>query len=65
MQINIKVFYKLILLSFWVSVTWHAQSMQNKFAYLWNISMKAWGMELIFCLQINIEVFYKYHFGCT
>ena len=30
MQINIEVFYKVIL-SFWVSVTRHAQSTQNKF----------------------------------
>ena len=58
MLINIEVFYKLIL-SFLVSVTRHAQSTQNKFAYLCNISIKAWGIELIFCLQININVFYK------
>ena len=36
------------ILSFWVSVTRHAQSTQNKFAYLCNISIKAWGMKLIF-----------------
>ena len=47
------------ILSFWVSVTRHAQSTQNKFAYLCNISIKAWGMKLIFCLQINTKVFYK------
>ena len=42
-QINIEVFYKLIL-SFWVCATTHAQSTQNeKFAYLHNISRKAWG----------------------
>ena len=58
MQINIEVFYKLIL-SFWVSVTRHAQSTQNKFEYLCNISIKAWRMKLIFCVQINIKVFYK------
>ena len=58
MQINIEIFYKLIL-SFWVSITMHAQSTQNKFTYLCNISIKAWGMKLIFCLQINIKVFYK------
>ena len=56
MQINIEVFYKLIL-SFWVSVTRHAQSTQNKFAYLGDISIKAWGMKLIFCLQINMKSF--------
>ena len=53
-----KVFYKLIL-SFLVSVARHAQSIQNNFAYLCNISIKAWGIKLIFCLQINIKVFYK------
>ena len=58
MQINIEVFYKMIL-SFWVSVTRHAQSTLNKFAYLCNISIKASGMKLIFRLQINIKVFYK------
>ena len=57
MQINVEVFYKLIL-SFWVNVTRHAQSTQNKFAYLCHISIRAWA-KLIFCLQINIKVFYK------
>ena len=52
MEINIKVFYKLILL-FWVCATRHTQGTQNKFAYLSNISRKAWEMKLIFCLQIN------------
>ena len=47
------------ILSFWVIVTRHAQSTQNKFAYLCNISIKAWGMKLSFCLQINTKVFYK------
>ena len=38
----------------------HAQSTQNKkFAYLCNISRKAWRVKLSFCLQINMEVFYK------
>ena len=50
MQINIKIFCKVIL-SFWVSVTRHAQSTQNKFVYLFNISIKAWMMKLIFDLQ--------------
>ena len=59
MQINIKVFYKLIL-SFWVCITGHVQSTQNKkFMYLCNISRKAWGMNLIFCQQINTKVFCK------
>ena len=42
MQINIEVFYKLIL-SFWVCPTRLAQSTQNKnFAYLCNISRSCW-----------------------
>ena len=32
-----------------------ARSTQNKSAYLCNISIKVWGMKLIFCLQINIS----------
>ena len=35
------------------------QSTQNKFAYLCNISIKSWEMELIFRLQINPKVFCK------
>ena len=58
MNINIEVFYKLILL-FWVSVTRHGQNTQNKFAYFCNIFIKVWGMKSIFCLQITIKVFYK------
>ena len=59
-QININVFYKLIILSFRVCATRHAQNTQNKkFAYLCNISRKAWRVKLIFCLQINRKVFYK------
>ena len=58
MLINIKVFCKMIL-SFWVSVTRHAQSTQNKFACLCNISIKAWGMKLIFRLEIYTNAFYK------
>ena len=51
MQIDIKVFCKLIL-SFWVCVTIHTQSTQNKkFAYLCNISRKTWETKLIFCLS--------------
>ena len=43
MQINIEVFYNLIL-SFWVCATRHAQSTQNKkFTYPCNISRKAWN----------------------
>ena len=58
MPINIEVFYMLIL-TFLVSVTRHAQSSENNFAYLCNISIKAWGIKLIFCQQINIKAFYK------
>ena len=59
MQINIEVFYKLIL-SFWVCTTRHAQSNKSKkFAYLCNISRKVWWVKLIFCLQINTKVCYK------
>ena len=59
MQINIEVFNKLIL-SHWVYVARHAQKTQNmKFMYLCNISRKTWRMQLIFCLQLNIKVFYK------
>ena len=59
MQMNIEVFYKLIL-SFWVCIDRHAQSTQNKkFAYLCNISRKTWGMKLIFCLWRNTKVFYR------
>ena len=59
MQINIELFYKVVL-SFWVCLTRYAQSAQNKkFAYLCNISRKAWRMKLIFGLQINMKFFYK------
>ena len=43
MQRNFKIFYKLIL-PFWVCVSRHSQSTQNKkFAYLYNISRKTCG----------------------
>ena len=45
------------MLLFWVCVTRHVQSTQNKFPCLCNISRKAWGMKLIFCLQIAGESF--------
>ena len=46
--------------SFWVCESRHAQRTQNKkFAYLCNISRKAWGLKLIFYLQMNTKVFYK------
>ena len=67
MQINITVFYKLML-SFWMCLTRHAQSTQNKkFAYLWNITRKTWGMKLICCLHINTKIFHKFivsHWVC-
>ena len=58
MQINIKVFYKLIL-SFWLRTTRHAESTQNKFAYLFSISRKAWDMKLSFCQQTNEKILDK------
>ena len=59
MQINIDIFYKLIL-SIWVCKARHAQSIQNKkFVYLCNISRKMWEMKFIFYLQINTKVFYN------
>ena len=60
LQIKIKVFCKLMLLSYWVCVCRHEQSNENKkCAYLSNISMKTWGIKLIFCLFIYKDVFYK------
>ena len=39
----------------------HAQRTQNKKdTYLCNISGKTWAMKMLFCLQININVFYKF-----
>ena len=58
-QINIKVFYQLML-PFLVCIARLVQSTQNKkFAYLCNISRKTWGFKWFFCLQINTKVFYK------
>ena len=48
-----------LILSFWLCIIRHVQGTQNKFAYLCNISKKAWVMKLIFCLQINTKIFYK------
>ena len=58
MQIKIGVFLNLIL-SFWVCVTRLAKITQNKFAYICTISRKAWGLKLIFYLQVNAKVFYN------
>ena len=57
MQIDIEVFYKLIL-PFWVWVVKHTQITQNKkFAHACNnISRKTWTIKLIFCLEINSKV---------
>ena len=55
-KLDIEVFCKVILV-FWLSLTRHAQSTQNKFAYLCNISIKAWARKLIFCLKINPKSF--------
>ena len=56
MQINI--FYKEIL-SFWLCIIRHAQSIQYMFTYLCSIPRKAWAIKLIFYLQINKNIFYK------
>ena len=64
MQINIEVFCKLIL-SFWVCATRHVQSTQNeKFAYLRNISRKAWvggGSEVDFLPASKHESYLDVH----
>ena len=54
--LSIKNEVKLIL-SFWVCIARHAQSIQNKkFAYLRSIFRKTWGRKLIFWLHINITL---------
>ena len=58
MQRKIEIFYKLIL-PICVCISRHAQSTQNKFPYLYNISIKIMGLKWFFCLQINTKVFYK------
>ena len=62
MQINIKVFFKLIL-SFWVCVTRHAQSTQNRFVYLAISLEKHWDEVYFFpaykhesSLQIDTKI---------
>ena len=49
----------MIVSSFWLCITRHAQSTKNNFAYLCSISKKAWVMKLIFYLQINTKIFYE------
>ena len=53
--------------SFWVCVTRHAQSIQNKkFAHLCNTLRKAWRMKLICCPKINTKVIsWYYRLGCV
>ena len=58
MQINIEIFYKLIL-SLWVWVARHAKSTQNKCTILCNISRKTRRMKMIFSLQVNVKDFFK------
>ena len=69
MQINIKVFYNLMV-PFWVCVSRHAQCTQNNtFAislqYTCNISRKTWKIKLIFHLQINVKGFFKLLLSCA
>ena len=64
MQIDIDVFYKLIL-SFWVCVAIHTPSTQNKkFSYLCNNFRKVWGTKLIFCLSDKHKKFLQVDTVC-
>ena len=45
-------------LSLWLCPNWHAQSTQKISLHILAISRKTWGIKLIFCLQINVKVFY-------
>ena len=58
MQINIEVFYKLIL-SFCVCVTRHAESTQNKISYIFAISPEKHEYEVDFLLPDKYESFLK------
>ena len=59
MQVNMEVFYKLIL-SFWVCVVTHAQSAKKRSLDISAISPKSIGDDVFFfCLQINTIVFYN------
>ena len=60
MQINIEVFYKLIL-PFWMCVTRHAQSTQNSKLTISLIYLKENAKDEVdfFCLQVNDKVFFK------
>ena len=60
--LGIKISYKVIL-SLLMGMIKHTQSTQsNKFQYLYNISKNKLGMELIFCMQINIKVSTSWHY---
>ena len=69
-QINIKVFYKLIL-PFWLCITWHAQSTQNKFVYLCSYLMlfpekhAVWNWFFACKKNQKCSTNWLYHFGCT
>ena len=58
MQININVFYKLIV-SFWICVARHAQITQNKKLASLQYLQKNVGDEIIFCQQTDTNVLYK------
>ena len=59
MQVNMEVFYKLIL-SFWVCVATHAQSAKKRSLDISAISPKSIGDDVFFfSLQINTMVFYN------
>ena len=60
--LGIKVFYKMIL-SLLMGMIQHSQSTQsNKFAKSLQYLKKRLGMELIFCMQINIKVSTNWHY---
>ena len=59
LQINTKVFYKMIV-SFWVCVVSHAQSTQNnKFVISLQYLIENVKDEVDFSLQINVKGFFK------
>ena len=61
LQINIKGFFKLLLSSYQVCVSQHAQIIQKKsLLFLCNILIKNWVMKLIFCMQVSMKACYKY-----
>ena len=55
LQINTKVFYKVVV-SFWMFLTGLAQSTQNN---KFTMSLQTGRMKLIFYLQKNIKYFFK------